>query len=1030
MTRPRPAVCFLALLLATAPMTAGAEGPVEFNRDIRPILSENCFHCHGPDKRHREAGLRLDDRQAALAKEAFVPGQADASELVARVLSGDPDEVMPPPESTKVLTPSQKALLKRWVEEGAKYQAHWAYEPIRRPIVPPVKDSNWVKNPIDAFILATLESKGLKPSPEADRRTLLRRVSLDLIGLPPTPEEVRSFEADASPGAYEKVVDRLLASPHYGERMSVPWLDLARFADTVGYHGDQNQHIFPYRDYVIDAFNRNLPFDRFTTEQLAGDLLPAPTPEQLVATGFNRLNMMTREGGAQPQEYLAKYAGDRVRTVAITWLGSTMGCAECHDHKFDPFTARDFYRMAAFFADVKQWGVYSDYNYTPNPDLRGYTNDHPFPPEVQVESPYLKRRIAQLDGQVRGIHEAARAKLTSDPAGLDRFEEWARATRSTLDRQPDGWSTPPAAVEAPPDGESRATGQGDGSLLLDGKPKAKEVLKVRISPGPGWLASIRLELLPRDEHEGKITRKGESGAMIQLSAGLRPASGKPTKLSFIHADADFKEDRYSNGSTILGVKDGWRTSAREAGSKQTAVYLLETPIRLEEGDQIEVTLKADGLGCVRFSVSPLAFDDPRRPVPDRSFVEALRAEPRTAEQAEVLQDAYLRGTGWDASSLAEIHRLARERLECREGRAMSMITQARDPLPTRVLARGNWQDESGELVAPGVPKFLPQPPDAESRRLNRLDLARWLTSPENPLTARVFANRLWKQLFGTGLSAVMEDVGAQGEWPSHLELLDWLAVEFRDGGWDVKALVKRMVMSAAYRQDARLRPELRESDPNNRLLASQSPRRLEAEFVRDNALAIAGLLNPDIGGPSDRPYQPAGYYAVLQFPDRDYVPQRDDRQYRRGVYTHWQRTFLQPMLANFDAPGREECIASRVVANTPQQALTLLNDPTFVEAARVLAGSILEGFGSTDEARLDLLFEKALARPAKPKERASLLAFLADRRLEARDHPEEAAKLLEVGVAPVSSIANPAELAAWAEVCRVILNLHETITRY
>jgi hypothetical protein len=1022
MTRP----CLFALFVALAPQATFAGDPVEFNRDIRQILSDNCYYCHGPDKKHREAGLRLDDRKAALDKEAFVPGRPDESELVARIFSDDPDEVMPPPDTNKVLTPAQKELFRRWVAEGARYQAHWAYEPIKRPAIPSVKDTSWIRNPIDAFILSTLESRGLKPSPEADRRTLLRRLGLDLVGLPPTVEEVRAFEADASPDAYEKAVDRLLASPHYGERMAVPWLDLARFADTVGYHGDQNQHIFPYRDYVIDAFNRNLPFDRFTVEQLAGDLLPDPTPEQLVATGFNRLNMMTREGGAQPKEYLAKYAGDRVRTVSITWLGSTMGCAECHDHKFDPFKARDFYRLAAFFADIKQWGVYMDYTYTPNPDLRGFSNDHPFPPEIEVESPSLKRRVARLDAKIRDLLAANSAGRAADPSRREAFEDWVKATRSFLEREPLGWETPTASANA-------SVGQANGALLFTGKAKAKATTTIRLEPRAGWISSIRLELLPHDAHGGKITREGANGSTVQLSASLKSAgSGKSTRLSFSHSEADAREERYSNGDAILDVKDAWRISGKKLTAPQTATYSLDRPIRVSDRDELTVTLREDGLGCVRLRVSPLAFEGPLRSGVSGSFVEALKAEAgsRTPEQFALLDAAYGPGPGSDPSTFAEYQRLSRERRDCRDGRALAMITEAREPLPTRVLPRGNWQDESGELLEPGVPGFLPQPPGIEGRRLNRLDLARWLTSRDNPLTARVFANRLWKQFFGTGLSAVMEDVGAQGEWPSHPELLDWLAVEFRDGGWDVKALVKRLVMSAAYRQDARLRPELRESDPGNRLVASQSPRRLEAEFVRDNALAIAGLLDPEIGGPSARPYQPAGYYAVLQFPDREYVPHRDERQYRRGVYTHWQRTFLQPMLANFDAPSREECTASRVVANTPQQALTLLNDPTFVEAARVLAGLILAKPGRSDQARLDDLFERALARPAREKERASLLVFLARQRAEAGAHPEEAEKLIKVGIAPPSTAANAAELAAWAEVCRVVLNLHETITRY
>jgi Protein of unknown function (DUF1553)/Protein of unknown function (DUF1549)/Planctomycete cytochrome C len=1021
MTRPN----LLALLLAVAPSASFAGDPVEFNRDIRPILSENCYLCHGPDKNHRKVGLRLDVREAALTKEAFVPGQADESELVTRIFSNDPEEVMPPPESTKILTPTQKDLLKRWIAEGAKYQAHWAYEPIRRPALPILKDPSRIKNPIDAFILSPLEARGIKSSPEADRRTLIRRLSLDLIGLPPTVEEVRDYESDPSPDAYEKLVDRLLASPHYGERMAVPWLDLARFADTVGYHGDQNQHIFPYRDYVIDSFNRNLPFDRFTTEQLAGDLLPNPTPEQLVATGFNRLNMMTREGGAQPKEYLAKYAADRVRTVAITWLGSTMGCAECHDHKFDPFTARDFYRMEAFFADVKQWGVYMDYNYTPNPELRGFSNDHPFPPEIEVESPYLKRRIAKLDGQIRNL-------LASNPAGR---KDWVDGTRAFLDHERTGWETPEAIVEEESDFEEIVKRQADGAFLFAGKVKAKESATIRLKPRAGWVSSIRLQLLPRDEHSGKITREGAQAPTVQvLARHLLPSMSfaRTTKLAFSHAEADHLVPRYSNGYASLDVKDGWRVDGKMLKSPQSVVYHLETPIRIEEKERLILTLKGDGLGCVRFQVSPIASVGPSDSGVGSAMVEALKADPesRTPEQSALVDAAHGIGPGARPAVLAEYLRLTRERRECHGGKALSMITRATEPLPTRVLPRGNWQDESGELLSPGVPKFLPQPAEAESKRLTRLDLARWLTSPENPLTARVFANRIWKQFFGTGLSAVMEDVGAQGEWPSHPELLDWLAVEFRDGGWNVKDLVKRIVMSSTYRQDARLRPELRESDPANRLLASQSPRRLEAEFVRDNALVIAGLLNPDIGGPSVKPYQPAGYYAILQFPDRVYSADHDDRQYRRGLYTHWQRTFLQPMMANFDAPGREECTAARVVANTPQQALTLLNDPTFVEAARVLAGLILEKPAQSDEARLDGLFEKALARPARTKERDSLLAFLANQRREARDHPEEAAKLLAVGIAPPSPIADKAELAAWTEVCRVVLNLHESITRY
>ncbi len=1027
---------FAWLVLAVAPSGLIAADEVEFNRDIRPILSENCFLCHGPDKSHRKADLRLDVRESAIAQEAIVPGQPDASEIIARINSADPDQVMPPPESTKSLTLAQKQTLKRWIEQGAGYQAHWAYEPIRRPALPAVKNQLAIKNAIDTFIVAGLESHGLSLSRPADRRTLIRRLSLDLIGLPPTPDEVQAFETDRAPNAYEKLVDRLLASPHYGERMAVPWLDLARYADTVGYHGDQNQHIFPYRDYVIDAFNANMPFDRFTLEQLAGDLLPAPTSAQLVATGFNRLNMMTREGGAQPKEYLAKYAGDRVRTVSITWLGSTMGCAECHDHKYDPFATRDFYRMAAFFADVKQWGVYMDYGYTPNPDLRGYSNDHPFPPEILVQSPYLLRRIARIKNQIQAVIESSIKNQD-----VKAFQAWLNETRAYLAQHPDRWTTPVPHYES----VKGISTNDDSSLLINAGVKLKDGLKVQLQPGPGWVASIRLELIPRPEHADRITTKGVASATVRLEASRKSAQGKLTRLGVFHADADVKNDRYVNGSTILGIKDGWRTGSGEvpvdnikgervrtrdrANTLQTGIYVLEEPIKLAEGDQLELTIKGDGLGCFRLSVSPFGFEDDHGAMVLNGAYRSVTDEAHAAKFPTALVTVYLLGTGFDRPALREYQRLTLERLECRDGLVPTMVTQSREPLPTRVLPRGNWQDESGELLSPGVPKFLPQPADAESRRLNRLDLARWLTSPENPLTARVFVNRLWKQFFGNGLSAVMEDVGAQGEWPSHPELLDWLASDFRER-WDVKALVKQMVMSATYQQDSRLRADLHDADPNNRWLSSQNPRRLEAEFVRDNALRIAGLLDPEIGGPSAKPYQPAGYFAILQFPDRDYVPNRDDRQYRRGLYTHWQRTFLQPMLANFDAPGREECIAARIVANTPQQALTLLNDPTFVEAARVLAGEIAAGPALTDQARIDRIFERALARPATARETASLQSFLDRQRVEALDHRDEAAKLLKVGLAPSPSNVDPAELAAWTEVCRVVLNLHESITRY
>jgi hypothetical protein len=985
---------------------------IAFNRDIRPILAENCFACHGHDKNARKAKLRLDDRDWAIKKRAIVPGQPGKSELVFRIYSQDPGEIMPPPKSKKKLTTEQKETLKRWIAQGAPFEAHWAYMPLKRPPVPAPKISAWVRNPIDAFILQALEANGFKPSPDADRRTLIRRLSLDLVGLPPSPEEVRAFLADKSPRAYENLVDRLLASPHYGERMAVPWLDVVRYADTVGYHGDQLQRIFPYRDYVIDSFNKNKPFDQFTIEQLAGDLLPNPTTEQWIATGFNRLNMMTREGGAQPREYLARYAADRVRTLGMAWLGSTLGCCECHDHKFDPFTMKDFYQLESFFTDIKQWGVYQDYDYTPNPDLRGWSNDHPFPPEILVASPALKRRMANIRRQMDDLFLAE--GQSAGAKQREAYEQWRRASLEFLEKHPEGWQ------HLSPEGRSPMTTDGRVTLESSGKDASRFHMKMRA----GWIASLRVELFPEPRPNGKIVRGGNG--TLRLTAELATKDAPKAKaLQFRWAEADRKEPTYRAGEEVLGIKNGWRLSTRHLDKVHRAYWLLQQPAYVRDGDVLTISLKDAEVVSARVSFSPFASENPRT-----MDVRALQDELRSRHNGAAAYGAYLLGTAAQPKAYQRYLQLHARWLECRDGKAWTMVTQAVPrPLAVRVLARGNWQDESGEIVQPHTPHFLPQTIQTK-KRLNRLDLAKWIVSSENPLTARVIMNRLWKDFFGKGISARVDDLGAQGEWPSHPELLDWLAAEFRESGWDFKHMATLIVTSSTYRQVSDQRPELREADPGNRLLGCQNPRRLEAEFVRDNALAIAGLINLEYGGPSAWPYQPARYYANLQFPDRDYIADKDGRQYRRGVYMHWQRTFLHPMLANFDAPTREDCIAARNVANTPQQALTLLNDPTFVEAARVFAARILSSKSGTDAGRIDRAYEIALARPSRAAERESLLQFLASQRRHFQTHPADAARLLTVGIAAAPQDIPQTELAAWTSVCRAILNLHETITRY
>jgi len=831
---------------------------IEFNRDVRPILAENCFKCHGFDKKQREANRRLDTREGATADNdgvrAITPGNLAESDLHLRIRSNDKDDVMPPPDSGKKLSDSQKAILDRWIEQGAEYQQHWAYLPIARPTVPPVgaeapAASHKAINAIDQFVRAHLASIGLTPSPEADRATLARRLSLDLTGLPPAPGEMSAFLTDAAADAYERLVQRLLASPAFGERMAVYWLDVVRYADTIGFHSDNPRNVWPYRDWVIRAFNENKPFDQFTIEQLAGDLLPSATIAQKVASTFNRLNLTTEEGGAQSKDYEARTVADRVRAVGTTWLGQTIGCAQCHDHKYDPMTTRDFYQLGAFFADIKE---------------------------------------SAIGRREEGIFVLNPAQETK----LKELEQRVIALQAIVDR-----STPE---------------------LVDTQRK--------------WESEqIEKRLLPTTE--------------------LLPAPG---------------------------------ARGKKLPPEVIAILIVE-PAR------------------------------------------------RTTEQETALAKHY-RGIAPElAQARTDLERVAKEKEEFEKLLPRTLASESMSPpRVVRILPRGDWQNEAGEVVQPGVLHFLP-PPEARSDgsqpNLTRLDLARWIVSRNNPLTARVFVNRLWKIFFGIGLSKTLDDFGTQGEVPIHGPLLDWLASEFIESGWNVKHLITCIVTSDTYRQTSAASKELQQRDPDNRELARQSRFRLDAEFVRDNALAIAGLLVPNIGGPSVKPYQPAGYWENLNFPVREWENAKDENQWRRGLYTHWQRSYLHPSLLAFDAPSREECTAERVRSNIPQQALALLNDPTYVEAARVLANRIVHEGGADTAQRLTWAFRNALARNPRADEIATLTALLEKHRALFANHPQAPAQLFSVGIAPAPAASDPAEVAAWTSVARVILNLHETITR-
>ncbi len=1008
-------LCWLGLAGPTSAAESAQARPVDFNREIRPILSAHCFACHGPDAAERKAELRLDTKAGALADLgghfALAPGKADESELVRRISSSDPNEVMPPATSGKKLTADQIALLRRWVVEGAPWQGHWAYVKAARPAVPPASAAPDAATPIDRFVRAKLTELKLAPSPEADRGTLIRRLSFDLTGLPPAPRDVDAFQRDETPQAYENLVNRMLASPHYGERMAMYWLDLVRFADTNGFHGDNHRDISLYRDYVIGSFNENKPFDRFTLEQLAGDLVSDVSRETKVASGYNHLLMTTREGGAQPKEYLAKYAADRVRNASSLWLGATMGCAECHDHKFDPFLTKDFYSFAAFFADIKEVAV-------------GVQEQVMLPDEHQTT------KLAQFDEQIAAIRQALETATPELESGQSQWE-------ATVQSQAAEWKPlkPSGAVAA--SGASFTIAE-DGSTLVGGTTAASDIYTIVAPVSLSGLSAVRLEVLSHNSLPGKGPGRAANGNFVlseircTLAPMLNPAAARP--LVFQEASADFAQEGLAVSAAIDGnPATGWAV-APKTGQEHVAVFEVQgAPPAADAILTFElVQAHGDAHNLGRFRISATNSPQPvraRQGVPkDVLEILAVGGASRTDKQKQALAAHY--------RSIAPALETARKQLaEAEQAKAgfvktvpTTLVSMSVEPRAMRILPRGNWLSDAGEVVGPAVPAFLP-PLGVKDRRATRLDLARWMVSPDNPLVARVFVNRLWKLVFGQGIVKTLDDFGAQGTAPTHPELLDWLATEFVESNWDVKHMLKLMVMSASYRQSSATGEQLRQVDPYNKWLARQSRFRLDAEMVRDNALAISGLLSLRIGGVSVKPYQPRGYWAHLNFPVREYESDHGESQYRRGLYTYWARTFLHPSLLAFDAPTREECAVERPRSNTPLQALVLLNDPTYVEAARVFARRVLAEGGADTAARLRWAYRQALSREPNAQELNVLAGLLDKHRSEYAADPSAAQQLLSAGEAPLSDNMDRAELAAWTSVVRVLLNLHETITR-
>ncbi len=1024
---------------------------IEFNRDVRPILSDKCYACHGPDAAQRQADLRLDVRDEALADlggyAAIVPGKPNDSELIRRIISDDEDEVMPPADHRKKLTAREKDILTQWIRQGAKWQNHWSLIAPQKIITPQPANSAWTKNKIDQFILQRLQAHKIAPSPEADKRTLIRRIYFDLIGLPPTPEQVDAFIADTSPDAYEKVVDQLLASKHFGERLAIYWLDLVRYADTVGYHGDQNISVSPYRDYVIDAFNNNIRFDQFTREQLAGDLIENATLKQKIASGYNRLGMMSAEGGVQPEEYLAKYAADRVRTTASVWLGITLGCAECHDHKFDPFTLTDFYNFASFFADIKERGLYS-----------GAHVSGDWGPKVVVADPQLPQKIAPIDKQIATVQSELNSQRAAITAAQQKWEDNLRKFKFHWQQ------LKPASLISVE--QSAHEILKDNSVVMTGKASNEDTYIVHFKMPDMNVKGIRLEAMPHF----KLPQRGPGRAgngnfvitqMIALKGKHRntdvlkklikqwPKSLKQQTLPLANASATFEQKaaakshpdkKWSARSAIdqdkRGRTFGWAVLP-QVGKPNSLVVQVPKGVTFKKGEYLTLVLQQyHGSGnhlLGRFRVSVTSdknpVTDPLSTLPGDLGTILKAAGNRTEKQSKRLAEYFLSITPLFAAQRKKIEALKKQRDKIvKENTRTSLVTVATKPRPMRVLPRGNWMDKTGKIAQPITPKSLPPLPKIDGRP-TRMDLANWLVSKNNPLTARVFVNRLWKLYFGAGIAKVLDDFGSQGSWPSHPELLDDLANEFVDSGWNVKHTIRLIVTSAAYRQSSASRDDLKTVDPENRLLARQSRFRLDAELIRDNALAISGLLVKKIGGRSVKPYQPPGLYRHLNFPQRKYQSDAGDKQFRRGLYTHWQRQFLHPAMKSFDAPSREECTCERPKSNTPLSALVMLNDPSYVEAARNLAARSYQQNLKTDKERIAWMFRQALTRSLTEQEINVLSKLFASHEQYFANQPDAAKALVRIGISENKSNAPVAKLAAMTNVARTILNLHEFITR-
>jgi hypothetical protein len=973
----------LALWVTTA--TAFAATPVEFNRDVRPILSDRCFACHGPDSAARKSPLRLDQEESA--RSALTAGDPTHSPLYLRITSTDNARRMPPAYLGRERLPdSEIETLRRWIEQGAKYQPHWSLIAPGRPAPPPVKDAAWPRNPIDNFVLARLESESLRHSPEADPATLLRRLTLDLTGLPPTPAETAAFLADHSPAAYERAVDRLLASPRYAERMAIRWLEAARYADTNGYQSDGPRDMWRWRDWVIDAFQNDIPFDRFTVEQIAGDLLPGATVSQKVASAFNRNHRTSAEGGIVDEEFRVDYVADRAATTATVWLGLTMGCARCHDHKYDPITQKEFYQFFAYFNNTPDRGF-----------VYNFGNE---PPYILAPLPAQQRKLADLDTRIAAAHQKLAAM---EPAITRAYNKW---------KPPAEWNVREGLVYEFP-GHSHFNGKDfrtekDAKARFDYRDAFTFAARIRPETSRGAILSIGEDYFEGKGH-GLYLLDGKLRLHITFrfsDLGLRVESAGPLPLG--------KQQHvlvtYDGGMRAAGVH--MYADGRELPLKvlfDYAIWPIETkePLRIGAGGGLRFQGEISDVRIYNRALSSheaaiLANSDPAQRAATRDAFLDLKPPP-----------------GYTAarSSLAALEAGKKQYVATVP---TVMVMQEQTPRRDTFLLKRGAYDAPGEKVEPGTPAVLPA--FAPGWPADRLGLARWLVDRRNPLTARVTVNRFWQMLYGVGLVKTVEDFGSQGEWPLHPELLDWLAVEFMDSGWSVKHIMKTIVMSATYRQSSRATPELLERDPENRLLARGARYRLSPEMLRDQALAVSGLLVEKIGGPSVKPYQPPGLWQEL-FGGKGYEADKGEGLYRRSLYTYWRRTIAPPSMMNFDASSREVCVVRESRTNTPLQALNLMNDTIYLEAARKLAEKMLV------DGRLESGVQLVLGRAPRGKELDVLSSAVARFRTFYRAHPDDALKFLDQGAAPRDVKLDPVELAAYTAAASLLLNMDEAVTR-